>query len=183
MDAALQTTPNHKPAARPRPLPLTTSHVSRCLHGIQSGTGPSLELAPSESIQGANKIRLSPRRQAARAQDAEDLKTAIAKAGTTVAQVARWLGLADDKTVHQWCEPTSGRSPAAGDIDALPATVRAAYRAIKQEREQGPELEARARLIQLAADALTTAMRAGDRGAMQRATALLDEATQACRGT
>jgi hypothetical protein len=122
----------------------------------------------------------------ARAQSALDLREAIEIAGSSVAAVARKLGV-DESVVRSWCDPLSEANPASGDLDVLPPKVRAAYYAIK--RAAGGEaptksVEALARDVMAGALAIGVLASGCDLDALSKAVQVLDDATLAlARGT
>lgn len=90
----------------------------------------SLSRAKSLGIARPNPTRrLSDERLAARARSKARLAAAIAAARSTVSAVARALRISAT-AVDGWLELDTSASPALGDLDAMPLSVRRAYYAL-----------------------------------------------------
>jgi transposase-like protein len=157
---------------------------SERLHAVEDASVQPSALPRTEPIFRGTR-RLSVVRLDARAQSALDLREAIEIAGSSVAAVARKLGV-DESVVRSWCDPLSEANPASGDLDVLPPKVRAAYYAIK--RAAGATVDRPiadlARDVMACALAIGVLAAGGDLDALSRAVQALDDATLAlARGT
>lgn len=159
-------------------MPVAVAHARQAAPVAPSSGARAKPLPRAGHLRRISEARLS-----ARAQDALDLQEAISVAGTSIRAVAAHLGI-NEAVVRDWLSVEVSTSPAAGDIDALPGKVRAAYAAIKRGRRAPRSLVPRsaeqlAGDVTIAAGDLARAVRCGDESAIDRAALALDDASLA----